>query len=76
MRSNIFLSSLPDQTALIKDICLKVNEINHQNFERFIKDLPIGIQNLVKNKIMLYREDSAMAKKTKMRTIYKVKKIE
>lgn len=55
MRDNIFLSSLPDERALVKELCLKINQANHENFQKFIADLPIGIQNLVKNKLMMYR---------------------
>jgi hypothetical protein len=75
MRSNVFLSSLPDERVLLRDICTKLNETDHNNFQKFIIDLPIGIQNLVKYKILMYREDSAVSAKTKMRTIYKVKRM-
>lgn len=61
---------------MLKNICTTLNQNNHAEFQAFVNNLPIGIQNLVKHKIMMYRNDTGAAAKTKMRTIYKVKKIE
>jgi len=75
MRDNPFVDNLPDERGLLKNICVKLNEADHENFQKFIKDLPIGLQNTVKNKVMMYREDTGVVNKTKMRTIYRVKQM-
>lgn len=68
----MFVDRLPDEKALFRDICIELNEVNHESFQNFIKSLPMGLQNLVRNKIMLYKETPGTTR-TKMRTIYKVR---
>ncbi len=76
MKNNPFLHNMPDEKDMLKKICVSLNQNNHAEFQQFINNLPIGIQNLVKNKIMMYRNDTGAAHKTKMRTIYRVKKMD
>lgn len=58
---------------MLKDLCVKLNETDHNSFVKFVDGLPMGMQNLVKNKILMYKCDTGVANKKKMRTIYKVK---
>lgn len=71
-RDNIFVDSLPDERALFRDICIELKQMDQLRFERFVNDLPVGLQVFVKNKVMLYKGTPGTSK-TKMRTIFKVK---
>lgn len=73
MKDNRFLTSLPDDRVMLRNLLATLKETDHENFVKFVNQLPIGIQNLIKNKIIMYREDTAVANKKKMRTIYKVR---
>ena len=55
MKSNPFDDNLPDEKAMFKKICVYLNENDSTNFQSFIKNLPIALQNVVKNKVMLYK---------------------
>lgn len=67
------MTHLSDDREMLKNLCFKLNETDHNKFVKFVNELPIGIQNLVKNKIFLYKSDTAVANKKTMRTIYKVR---
>ena len=73
MGNNDFYSELPDECVLMRDVCQKVNTGNPAGLLKFVNDLPIGLQNLLKDKLYNYKEGYKNENTKKLRRIVKVR---
>ena len=58
----------------MRDICHQINQKDSEGFRKFVSNQPIGLQNLLRNKIYNYKEGYKADNTKKLRAIVKVRR--
>lgn len=62
---------IPNELILMRDVCQNLNKGDSDSFRKFVSELPISLQNMVKNKLYFYSSSNGLS----LKTILKIKKI-